>query len=326
MRLDIRYRCSFEYDEPVRESHNELRVIPSSDQRQQLISARVSTTPHARVFSSTDYWGTRTDAFGIREPHPKLEVIADATVETRRMPLLAAAPRFEALGAGSFREHHLEYLERSPHCDWGTATAAEAARQKDLVGQDLVSVVLAIHRRVGATLRYAPGTTYVGVPVEDVLTAGTGVCQDFAHLAVAMCRSVGIPARYVSGYLFTTSDASGTEPEGEAVRVQTHAWFEAAVPGAGWLALDPTNGTEVGVRHVKIGHGRDYDDIQPLRGVFSGKANQNLEVSVDIRRLPAGPEAAATRARSRQSTGVASPMESQLLLAQRQQQQQQRQQ
>jgi transglutaminase-like putative cysteine protease len=321
VRLDIRYRCSFEYDEPVRESHNELRVIPSSDQRQQLISARVATTPHARVFSSIDYWGTRTDAFGIREPHPNLEVIADATVETRRMPLLAAAPRFEALNAGNFREQHLEYLQRSPHCDWGDGTASEAARQKDLVGQDLVSVVLAIHRRVGATLRYAPGTTYVGVPVEDVLAAGTGVCQDFAHVAVAMCRSIGIPARYVSGYLFTTSDSSGGEPDGEAVRVQTHAWFEAAVPGAGWLALDPTNSTEVGVRHVKIGHGRDYDDIQPLRGVFSGKANQTLEVSVDIRRLPAGPEAAATRARSRQGAGVASPMESQLLLAQRQQQQ-----
>ncbi len=100
-----------------------------------------------------------------------------------------------------------------------------------------------------------------------------GVCQDFAHLAVAMCRSIGIPARYVSGYLFTTNDATGEDPEADVVRVQTHAWFEAAVPGVGWLALDPTNSSEVGLRHVTIGHGRDYDDVPPLRGSLRGRGH-----------------------------------------------------
>ncbi len=155
----------------------------------------------------------------------------------------------------------------------------------DSAGPDLVSVVLALHRNVGESIRYEPGSTDVGVEVEEVLGRGNGVCQDFAHLAVAMCRSEGIPARYVSGYLFTTDDATGEDPEAEAVRVQTHAWFEAAVPGADWIALDPTNAAEVGLRHVKIGHGRDYDDVPPLRGVFGGEATPSLGVAVDIRRL-----------------------------------------
>lgn len=300
MRLDIRYRCRFDYDGAVRESQNELRAVPLSDARQQLISARVTTTPAARVFTFTDYWGTRVDAFGVREPHTSLEVVAEASVETRRTPLLTAAPRFDSVLEPSFRDAHLEYLERTAHTAWGEGVAEEARRQAELAGPDLVSLVLALHRRVGATIAYVPGSTYIGVEVEEVLQRRQGVCQDFAHLAVAMCRSLGIPARYVSGYLFTADDAKGDDPEADVVRVQTHAWFEAALPGIGWLALDPTNATEVGLRHVKIGHGRDYDDVAPLRGVYSGGAACALDVAVEIRRatpIPTvDPSAAAARA------------------------------
>ena len=158
------------------------------------------------------------------------------------------------------------------------------------MGDDVVSLVLALHRVTGARLVYAPGATDIGDPVEDVLAQGKGVCQDYAHLAVALCRSQGIPARYVSGYLFTRDDSTGADvDDGDVVDVQTHAWFEAAVPGFGWLALDPTNQQEVGVRHVKIGHGRDYDDVQPLRGVFAGSATPTVDPRVEIRRVrPAG--------------------------------------
>ena len=152
-----------------------------------------------------------------------------------------ASPHIDEIRGEEFREEHLEYLVPTPHADWGPGVADAARRVLDSEGPDLVSVVLAIHRKVGESIRYQPGSTYVGVEVEDVIGRGVGVCQDFAHLAVAMCRSVGIPARYVSGYLFTTDDATGEDPEAEAVRVQTHAWFEAAVPGADWIALDPTN-------------------------------------------------------------------------------------
>ena len=123
--------------------------------------------------------------------------------------------------------------------------------------------MLALHRFVHTSLRYTPGATYIGVDVNEVLAKAQGVCQDYAHLAVALCRSVGIPARYVSGYFFAASEATGAEVEGDEVTVQTHAWFEAAIPGWGWLALDPTNAQQVGQRHITIGHGRDYDDVPP---------------------------------------------------------------
>lgn len=291
MRLDIRYRTNFTYDDLVRESQNELRACPASDEHQHLVSYRVTTSPGSRVSSFIDYWGTRVDAFGHRAPHIALAVVAEASVETRPRPLFSAASHRDSLSDGAFRDQHAEYLERSPHTDWGTQVAKAAQVQGSLVGPDTVSTVLALHRLVGSTLRYTPGATQVGVSVEQVMAEGRGVCQDFAHLAVALCRSQGIPARYVSGYLFTRDETTNRDPADDAegdddtVQVQTHAWFEAAVPGFGWLALDPTNQQSVGPRHVKIGHGRDYDDVQPLRGVFSGPARAVVEPHVEIRRL-----------------------------------------
>lgn len=284
MRFEIRYRCAFEYDQLVRESQNELRAAPVSDERQSLISYRVTTSPSARVFSFEDYWGTRVDTFGVREPHILLEVVAEASVETRSTPLPTASPRFERVRDPVFRDAHLEYLDRTPHTSWDQGIAAEAAKQVELLGADVVSAVLAIHRRVHSTMSYVPGATYVGMDVEEVHRRGQGVCQDYAHLAVAMCRSVGIPARYVSGYLFTADDAKGADVERDVVNVQTHAWFEAAVPGMGWLALDPTNSQAVGPRHIKFGHGRDYDDVPPLRGMYAGRPAATLTVGVEIRR------------------------------------------
>ena len=302
MRFDIRYKCRFTYDQLVRESQNELRACPASDERQQVVAYRVSTMPSARVLSFTDWWGTRVDAFGVREPHLVLDVVAEAAVETSPTPLVTVDPRVDDLGEADFCDLHIEYLERTPHASWGAAIAEQAAQWAGLGGAGVVSRVLAVHRGVHSALTYAPGSTYVGVDVDEVFGRGRGVCQDFAHLAVAACRSIGIPARYVSGYLFTLSDASGKDvesTEGAEVRVQTHAWFEAAIPGFGWLGLDPTNGLEVGQRHVKIGHGRDYDDVPPLRGAYAGGTGHALEVSVDIRRLgapaaaPSTPHAAA---------------------------------
>jgi transglutaminase-like putative cysteine protease len=285
MRLDIRYRCSFEYAQLVHDSHNELRACPTSDHRQTLLGYRVSTTPASRVFSFDDYWGARVDTFGVREPHIYLEVMAEATVETNVTPLVTVNPSLHALASPEFLEAHWEYLERTPHADWDDAIAREATAQVELNGPEVVSVVLGLHRRVGALLEYRPGTTYVGVGVHELLERREGVCQDYAHLAVAMCRAVGIPARYVSGYLFTDDDATGHDVDSDEVRVQTHAWFEAAIPGYGWLALDPTNRQAVGLRHVKIGHGRDYDDVAPLRGTYSGPHTASLEVMVEMRRL-----------------------------------------
>ncbi len=284
MRLDIRYQTTFEYDALVRESQNELRACPITDERQQLLGYRVTTSPSARTLAYTDYWGTRVDHFGIREPHVMLEVLAEAAVETSPRPPISASPSVQVLREPGFRDLNGEFLERTRHTDWGEKVEREATRIVELNGPDLVRVVLALNGLVGARLRYESGATDIGEHIEDVLTGGAGVCQDFAHLAVALCRSIGVPARYVSGYLFTSDDATGAMG-GELVRVQTHAWFEAAVPGFGWLPLDPTNRLEVGHQHVKIGHGRDYDDVPPLRGSYSGAGVPRVEAVVEIRRM-----------------------------------------
>jgi transglutaminase-like putative cysteine protease len=289
MRFDIRYHTAFAYDALVRESQNELRACPATDDHQQLISYRVSTSPSSRVLSFADYWGTRVDAFGVRTPHLALDVTAEASVETRQRPLVTVSPHTDALRAPAFAEEHLEYLAPSPHCDWGDGVRAAALRAASLAGPNVVSQVLAVHRFVNSALVYTPGATEIGVHIEEVLAGGVGVCQDFAHLAVSTCRAVAIPARYVSGYLFTTDDRAATEDDAEIVHVQTHAWFEAAIPGFGWLALDPTNQQEVGLRHVKIGHGRDYDDVPPVRGVYAGSGVPDVTVSVEIRRSSGAP-------------------------------------
>ncbi|WP_420639092.1 transglutaminase family protein [Candidatus Poriferisocius sp.] len=322
MRLDIRYRTRFEFDAPVRESQNELRACPINDGTQQLLNYRVTVSPPVRTLSFIDYWGTQVDHFGVTEAHSTLEVIAEASVLTRdRTEGDHPKQKPENQHDPEFRDRHLEYLARTGHTDWCAKIAEQANRLAQDAQLDPWATVLAIHEFTGEYLSYQPGATEIGVPVSEIFAKGAGVCQDFAHLAVSMCRSVGIPARYVSGYLFSTDsqiigDPGGnpdgsitgtpdqrgepeSEPEtdpdsaGDLVRVQTHAWFEAAVPGRGWLPLDPTNRLAVGRRHVKIGHGRDYDDVPPLRGVYSGPGTPRMEASVEIRRMdPAQPPTA----------------------------------
>ncbi|WP_419918860.1 transglutaminase family protein [Candidatus Poriferisocius sp.] len=291
MRLDICYRTVFTFDTPVRESQNEMRACPVTGERQQLLNYRITVEPAARMLPFTDYWGTRVDQFGVTEPHTVLEVTAEASVETQDpAPLPASAPAstpMELLADQDFLNQHDEFLKPTRHTQWDRTLADEARKltgTKGTKGLDVVGAVTALHDFVGDRLDYRPGTTEIGQPITDILAQGVGVCQDYAHLAVTLCRSVGIPARYVSGYLFSSDDRTGSI-DGDLVRVQTHAWFEAAVPGSGWLAFDPTNRMPVGRRHVKIGHGRDYDDVPPLRGVYSGPCTPDVNASVEIRRM-----------------------------------------
>jgi transglutaminase-like putative cysteine protease len=286
VRFDIHYRTTFSYAADIVESHNELRAAPATNDRQTMIHYDVRTTPTARVFSYVDYWGTRVDAFGVRAPHDRLDVLAEATIETSPAPPIASSPRWEDLD-DAFRDEHHEYLDPSPHTAWSGALVDDARRRRDESGGDVIGTVLALHRSIGTGFAYTPGATYIGVPTADVYESRAGVCQDFAHVLIAMCRSIGVPARYVSGYFFARDDTAGAEPEEDRIEVQTHAWVEAAIPGGGWLRLDPTNRMEVGPRHVKIGHGRDYGDVAPMRGVYTGGNSEQMSASVEMRRLAA---------------------------------------
>ena len=287
MRFEIRYRLAFEYENVVRHSQNELRACPLTDENQILLSYRVAASPAARVHSFTDYWGTRVDAYGIREPHVAVEVVAESGVETRPRPLMVASPSLRDLADPAFCDQHAEYLAHSRHTASGPITDRCADELRDRGQTDVVSVALDVHRRVHRALRFESGITEIGIAPDEILSGGVGVCQDYAHLAITLCRRLGIPARYVSGYFFTADDATGAAVVGDVATVQTHAWFEAAIPGAGWLALDPTNAVSVGERHVVIGRGRDYDDVPPLRGVYSGTADATLDATVEMRWLAA---------------------------------------
>lgn len=284
MRFEIAYRLRFEYENVVRHAHNELRACPVSDPHQSLLAYRTVIHPAARVQSHTDYWGTRVDAYGIREPHVAVEVLAEASVETQPRALAVASPALDLLEDPAFREPLIEFLAPTRHTEPGPRVDALAADVRAGASADVVSTVLDLQRRVHRRLSYEPGTTHIGITPDEVLDGGVGVCQDYAHVAVAVCRRLGIPARYVSGYFFATDDRTGAAAADEAT-VQTHAWFEAAIPGVGWLALDPTNALEVGERHVVIGRGREYDDVLPFRGVFSGSSTLAMSAEVVMRRL-----------------------------------------
>ncbi len=289
MRFDVRYRTLLTYDQLAVDSHNEVRARPANTPHQSLIDYELQISPPASIRSFVDGWGTQVDSFGVRLPHIAMEVIAEATVETTRPPEVTALVSLSGLDSPSFVDAHVEYLLHTP----ATRASPEIARVAALLrseAQHVLGLATSIQDAVRQHLDYTPAVTSVSTTAAEVFELGAGVCQDYAHLTVAMARSVGLPARYVSGYFFTSSDADGgdiaTDGDGadDLVTVQTHAWVEVAVPGHRWLAMDPTNGLIPGERHVKIGHGPDYDAVMPFRGTFIGPETSEVNASVQIRR------------------------------------------
>lgn len=278
MRLSLRYVTRFGYTNPVWESHNALRACPRPGPRQRVLSYTLSTDPAATVYSYEDRWGTRVDTFGIREPHSELLVVAESEVETAPPPEPTGAPLSE-LESDRYREEAWIFLQPTRHTRWSNEVE-DSARGAMSGTTDVIEAILAIDRMVHDGVEYRQGATEVGVDVNSIWSAGAGVCQDFAHLTVAMLRSVGIGARYVSGYFYASDPTRVDVAERGEVVVATHAWVEAAIPGRGWWGIDPTNVLPVGERHVEIGHGRDYDDVTPLRGVYFGDTEHHLAAEV----------------------------------------------
>lgn len=280
MELGLRYVTRFLYSTPVWESHNALRACPAHGDGQQLLAYQVDIEPEASVYSYEDEWGTRVDTFGILDAHTELVVIARAQVDTRERHTPENAP-IEAVSETAYRDGLWAFLQPTRHTQWGYKLAG-VSRQVVSEHQDVVGAVSAVDGRLRDTMEYKPGATEIGVDVESVWATGVGVCQDFAHLMIAMLRSVGVAARYVSGYFYAADPAHPETSQNDEIVVATHAWVEVAVPGSGWWAIDPTNTAAVGERHVKIGHGRDYDDVTPLRGVYYGESEHQLVAEVTM--------------------------------------------
>ena len=278
MEISLRYVTRFVYPNSVWESHNALRACPTDNESQQLLAYSLEVTPEASVFRHVDRWGTKVDTFGIVEHHEELIVEAKATVATKEPADPPSTPAAE-FSDPEYRDRIWEYLQPTRHTRWGDGLADDV--RSVIAGlDDAKAVVLAVDNLVHDSMDYIPGSTDIGVDIEEVWSKRNGVCQDFAHLAIAMLRSAGIGARYVSGYFYAADPTLADSSDDDEIVVATHAWVEVALPDGSWWAIDPTNAAKAGERHIKIGHGRDYDDVTPLRGVYYGETGHVASAEV----------------------------------------------
>ncbi|MCL2092348.1 MAG: transglutaminase family protein [Micrococcales bacterium] len=279
VRLHIVHTTTFAYPEPVVVSYNEARMTPLSSGAQRVVASTLTVDPQTWATTYTDYWGTQVTAFEVLAPHQSLWIVAEHVVEVRPPAPLTTTVGWDVLRAAATVDRRAEYLTDVPVTvppDEVVALATEA-----VVGLDPAEAALAVCEAVRAQMSYIPGVTTAHTPASEAWAARAGVCQDIAHLAVGALRAVGIPARYVSGYLHPAHDG-GPDDVGRTVSGQSHAWVEWWV--GGWSAHDPTNSVPVGTHHVRLGRGRCYDDVAPLRGIYAGGAAADLEVEVRITR------------------------------------------
>ncbi|MDQ1702503.1 MAG: hypothetical protein QOF57_1755 [Frankiaceae bacterium] len=277
-RLRIEHVTRFTYTSPAMASYNEARMTPLTTAGQMTLDARISVTPAVSVYRYWDYWGAQVVAFDVHEPHDVLSVTARSLIETTALPSRDGEP-------------HVTWTELAAAAADGPLAEMTALTPRTTVTPELVARVAAEVRRPTPTetahsvaewvrerLTYMRGTTTVRSNAQQVWDAGSGVCQDLAHVTIALLRGLGIPCRYVSGYLHPRQEAG----VGEVVRGESHAWVEWWT--GDWYAFDPTNGTVPGERHIVVARGRDYGDVTPFKGVYRGGASK-LEVLVDVTRL-----------------------------------------
>lgn len=276
-RLRVVHSTGFGYNAPVTSSYNEARLTPRSDQRQNVILNRVETVPATRAYRYTDYWGTAVTAFDLHAPHTALEVTGASVVETEASEPPEEIVSWEELDSARVRDRYDELLGFTDYVPRHRKLGSQAKKLVKDLGPD--EAVLELCRWVHGELDYVPGTTGVHSSAIDAWDERKGVCQDYAHLTLLMLRSVGIPARYVSGYLHPQRDAE----IGSTVAGESHAWVEAWT--GHWNGYDPTNDVPIGERHVSVGVGRDYADVPPLKGIIAGGGASDLDVVVEITRL-----------------------------------------
>jgi transglutaminase-like putative cysteine protease len=288
MNFAIRYLTEYRYESEVTDNLNALRVKPATTPTQRVEDFVVRVDPETRLHQHYDYFGTTVIEFGISRPHDHLSIDVRARVKTAAPDDPAERPWAE-LGEAPYRAAAGEFLLADGEPD--------VIALDELVGLSRAESPLATVRRLVEVIpdrfEYRPGVTFVGSTVADLLETGAGVCQDFAHLALLLLRRHGIAARYVSGYLWAPPNG---DDGAESAEVETHAWIEALVPADGepiWVPADPTNRTLGGETHVKIGHGRHYADVPPIKGVFRGGAGAELSASVKMTRPDASSPARA---------------------------------
>jgi transglutaminase-like putative cysteine protease len=272
MLLSVQHETKLTYTEPVSETVFEVRMAPPSDEDQTNLGYHLRTTPSVPVTIYRDGLGNRVDMFNILTPYQELVIRATSIVRMHRdasgLARLEQVP-FEPERDDVNTASTIEYLQPSPMVKRGPELDEFLA---DLPPRDgsLGEVVVRLMQTVRSRLSYEKKVTTARTPVGEALRLGRGVCQDFSHLFLAACRGVGLPARYVSGYLHLPGE------------VATHAWCQVWAGRGGWVDVDPTHGTFPANDHIKIGIGRDYSDVPPNRGVWKGRARETIAVSVKV--------------------------------------------
>lgn len=277
-RLRIEHATGFSYQGDVAASYNEARMLPGTTDSQFVLSSSLDIEPSTAVNTYVDYFGTRVSVFDVLSRHSELKITARSLVEVRPRPVEHSGITWDRLAIESGRlletvEQLAQTRRTQPHPEVLQIASSIASQYED-PGRAAHDIVMAI----GDAVEYVYGVTGVHSTAVESWEARKGVCQDMAHIAIGALRSVGIPARYVSGYLHPRADAEIGVPE----RGESHAWVEWF--SGHWTGFDPTNNIEIGDRHVLVGRGRDYNDVPPLRGVYGGAHKSHLHVKVTITR------------------------------------------
>jgi transglutaminase-like putative cysteine protease len=278
MLISLLHRTTFDYAGKATDSFNEVRLQPVDDANQICRSFELKTEPNTPFRDYIDFYGNKVHYFDIAEPHETLMIEGVSEIETTPNSARPKVPEIPSVGwsLSAEDELHSEFLGGSHYVPLEVEIWKEA---KDALGAGrthLWADVKAICGHVYRNFSYKPRSTGVATLATDALKLRAGVCQDFAHVALGMCRSSGIPARYVSGYFVKTP----VKPDEEEA---SHAWIEAFIPGFGWAAYDPTHDRDADERYVKAASGRDYADIRPVSGTYRGGKTRSLKVDVRVR-------------------------------------------
>jgi transglutaminase-like putative cysteine protease len=297
-RYSIRHITRFNYDVPVSESLMEVRMQPRTEGTQRCLRFELAVTPRARVFGYRDHLGNSVHHFDTPARHTQLTITARAYVELDRPPAVPAAidaRTWREVDTWADRGELWDFLQPSRFAVWSPALreyvasisgaggpvpslSNERVSSRSMGTTDPLTTIRALMQRIHRDFEYVPRSTRVDSPIDEALAAGRGVCQDLAHIMIAASRLLGLPCRYVSGYIAPKPDDEISRLEASA----THAWVEVRLPTLGWVGLDPTHNAEAGRRHVRVAVGRDYADLPPTRGVFKGGAASTLTVTVDV--------------------------------------------
>jgi transglutaminase-like putative cysteine protease len=285
----VTHRTEYRYETPVSSSYGQLHLLPRELPRQHCRRAEVRVVPTPELYRErVDYFGNRVGYFALHEPHRELTVTASSVVEVdepQHEVSLFGEQTWErvrdltAIGGRELPDGLTQYLLESPRVSLDHAYREYAAASFS-PGAGVFEAVAALCSRIHADFNYEPGSTSVTTPLSDTFASRRGVCQDFAHLAIACLRSQGLPARYVSGYLETDPPPGRPKLTGSD---GSHAWVAFHVPDAGWVEIDPTNDQFASSRYVVTAFGRDYGDVPPLNGViYTEGRTEQLEVRVDV--------------------------------------------